>query len=151
MGLYDNLIIKGTKIQNVSIDIEDLQEEGRIQEYNISDKNILVISIPDEIINYSQNITNTLPTGGSFMVKDGSATFLSLNQGNGFLSLNKNFILSHSADSLHGVIYKGTNSFLHDYQAAGTDGSNIFLGNNSGNFTMSGTGILASYNIGIGT
>jgi len=49
-----------------------------------------------------------------------------------------------------GVIYKGADRFIHDYTASGTSGQNVFIGKNSGNFTMSGTGSEASHNVGIG-
>jgi hypothetical protein len=53
-----------------------------------------------------------------------------------------------------GVIYKGVNRFIHDYAHVTADGDNLFLGNNSGNFTSSpggGASSLASNNIGLGT
>lgn len=53
--------------------------------------------------------------------------------------------------STTGVIYKGTNRFLHDYKPAANDGLNTFVGVNSGNFTMSSaTSWLASGNTGVG-
>lgn len=98
----------------------------------------------------SQNITNTLGTSGLFSIKDGSATYLSLNQSNGYLSLNRSLIIPYTTSSTTGVIYKGAESFIHDYRAPGTQGLNTFIGLNSGNFTMSGVGSQSSYNTALG-
>lgn len=48
-----------------------------------------------------------------------------------------------------GVIYKGTERFLHDYAGVSL-GCNTFLGIKSGNFTMAGTGTQTCYNTAIG-
>ena len=72
---------------------------------------------------FSQNITNTLGSGGSFIINDGRTSILSLDQATGHLSLNSI------------MIFKGADSFLHNF---GTQ--NTFLGINSGNFTMTGAG-----------
>ena len=50
---------------------------------------------------FSQNITNTIGTSGSFIIKDGANTFLTLDQLNGYLTLNS------------GVIFFGADRFLH--------------------------------------
>jgi hypothetical protein len=81
----------------------------------------------------SQNITNTLGSSGVFTLKDNVTTYLSLSQSSGNLSLNRSMVLSGTTSSTVGVIYKGTERFLHNY---GTD--NTFLGIVSGNFTMTG-------------
>lgn len=50
-----------------------------------------------------------------------------------------------------GVIFKGGNRFFHNFKLTGTDGENTFMGNLSGNFTMTGSsGIQGSYNTGYG-
>ncbi len=50
-----------------------------------------------------------------------------------------------------GVIYKGTDRFIHNFALTGTDGLNTFVGITAGNFTMTGsTGIQGSYNAGFG-
>ncbi len=99
---------------------------------------------------YSQNITNTLGTGGIFIIKDASNSYLTLSQTNGLLSLNKNLSLLNTTSSSLGVIMKGGNRFIHDFAPSGTSGYNTFVGINSGNFTMSGTGSQSSDNTGIG-
>lgn len=88
---------------------------------------------------YSQNITNTLGTNGSFIITDGSITFLNLDQSNGFLTLNS------------GVIQKGSDTFIHSYSANSNAGLNTFVGLKAGNFTMGGSNNwLGSYNTGMG-
>jgi trimeric autotransporter adhesin len=109
---------------------------------------------------YSQNITNTLSTGGSFIIKDAATTFLTFKQSNGYLGLGvipneqfeitKNFRLPNST-STAGIIYKGTLRFIHNFNPSGGTGFNIFVGLNSGNFTMtSPTAGNSSYNTGFG-
>lgn len=101
---------------------------------------------------YSQNITNTLGSNGSFIVKYSADTLLKLKQSNGLLEIAKNIKLLNTSDSLSGVIYKNSNKFIHNYQAPGTHGKNIFMGINAGNFTMAYNSDIydASYNTGVG-
>jgi hypothetical protein len=69
------------------------------------------------------------------------------------LSSAKNVALLRSTSSAIGVVTKSTNRFLHDYHDSTSDGRNIFLGELSGNFTMSpggGASSLASSNIAVG-
>jgi trimeric autotransporter adhesin len=89
---------------------------------------------------YSQNITNTLGTGGQFIVKDGLANYLTLNQSTGQVNILKTLRLENTTSPSVGVIFKGTDRFIHNY---GTN--NTFIGINSGNFTMTG-----SYNTALG-
>jgi len=50
-----------------------------------------------------------------------------------------------------GIIYKNNERFIHNYNATGTNGRNLFVGNLAGNFTLGGaTGTNASNNVGIG-
>ena len=84
----------------------------------------------------AQDITNTLPANGLFIVKDNVNTFLSLSQSTGHLSLNNSLNLPNTADSTLGVIYKNSDRFIHNYSPPGADGYNTFIGINSGNFTM---------------
>ena len=89
---------------------------------------------------YSQSITNTLGTNGLFTIKDASNNYLTLNQTNGQVNILKTLRLENTTSSTTGVIFKGADRFLHNYGFG-----NVFLGVNSGNFTMTGTG-----NTGIG-
>ncbi|MBL8008381.1 MAG: tail fiber domain-containing protein [Ignavibacteria bacterium] len=82
---------------------------------------------------FSQNITNTLGTNGLFTIKDASTNFLTLTQSTGQVNILKTLRLENTSNSTAGVIFKGANSFLHNF---GTQ--NTFLGENSGNFTMTG-------------
>ena len=102
-------------------------------------------------LQFSQNITNTLGTSGVFKIKDASTEYLSLNQSNGQLSISRTILLLNTISSTTGVVYKGTDRFLHDYQGTGTDGFNTFLGQKSGNFTLGGSVFYeASNNTGVG-
>ena len=98
----------------------------------------------------SGSIHNTLGSGGMFTIKDGSTTFLTLNQSDGNLGLSRSLALPSITGSTLGVIFKGANRFIHDYNAPGTDGYNTFVGADAGNFTMSGSGNQASNNTAVG-
>jgi hypothetical protein len=112
---------------------------------------LITVSLFYSVLTYSQNINGKLGTGGQFIIRDTTNTFLTLSQSTGNLSLNRSMILpSTSAGSQLGTIFKGTDRFLHTYYGTGTAGNNTFLGINSGNFTMGGSGIQASYNTAVG-
>jgi hypothetical protein len=96
-------------------------------------KKLLYLFILFSNVILSQNITNTLGTSGLFSIKNGSATYLSLSQSNGYLSLNHSLVLQNTTNSTTGIIFKDADRFLHNY---GND--NLFFGVNSGNFFMSG-------------
>lgn len=91
---------------------------------------------------FSQNIVNTLGTGGVFTIKDASSNYLTLSQSNGQVNILRNLRLENTTGSTLGVLFKGTERFMHNY---GT--SNMFLGINAGNYTMTTD---ASFNTGIG-
>ena len=112
----------------------------------------LLVVVAASLFSQTGSINNTLGTGGSFNVKDGSTTFLSLSQSNGYLSLNKSLTLPLTTTSALGVIFKGPDRFMHDYKAPGSVGYNTFVGVNSGNFTMSAPSFSfeASYNSAVG-
>ncbi|MFA6597445.1 MAG: tail fiber domain-containing protein [Ignavibacteriaceae bacterium] len=102
---------------------------------------------------HSQNdINNSLGVSGTFTIKDGTpATFLSISQSTGNLSLNKSITIPVTTVSTVGVIFKGANRFIHDFQVSDTDGKNIFVGLNSGNFAISATSsYMASNNTAVG-
>jgi hypothetical protein len=101
-------------------------------------------------VGYAQNITNTLGTNGTFTIKDGSTTFLTLSQSNGYLGLSSSLTLPATTSSTFGVIFKGADRFIHNFTASGTNGQNTFMGVNAGNFVMAGSGNAASYNTGVG-
>lgn len=99
---------------------------------------------------FSQNINGKLGLNGQFIIRDTTNTFLSLTQNTGYLNLNRSLVLQNTSGSTTGVLYKGANRFIHNYQPSGTAGQNVFVGTNSGNFTMNGTGIDASQNTAVG-
>ncbi|MBU0975847.1 MAG: hypothetical protein ABIE03_04160 [Patescibacteria group bacterium] len=68
------------------------------------------------------------------------------------LEITESFELPNTTSATTGVIYKDSDPFIHNFRAAGTDGNNVFIGINSGNFTMSSTTfpIEASNNTGVG-
>jgi trimeric autotransporter adhesin len=100
---------------------------------------------------YSQSITNTLGTGGAFILKDANTNFLTVSQSSGLVAISNNLMLNNTINSSYGVIYKGTARFIHNYWHPTSFGNNTFLGRDAGNFTMTaGTGIHASNNTGLG-
>jgi len=99
---------------------------------------------------FSQNINGKLGTGGQFIIRDTTSTYLTLPQNTGYLNLNRSLVLQNTTGSTIGILYKGTDRFIHNYQAPGTTGQNVFMGINSGNFTMNGTSIDASQNTAVG-
>ncbi len=68
------------------------------------------------------------------------------------LELTESVELPLTTSATTGVIYKGSNRFLHNYKATGTAGQNTFLGELSGNFTMAKdfATIECSYNTAVG-
>ena len=69
----------------------------------------------------------------------------------GALGVTGNINLTATTSSATGIIFKGSNRFIHDFALAGTNGDNTFIGNQSGNFSMTGSsGSLGSYNVGVG-
>ncbi len=99
---------------------------------------------------FGQNINGKLGTSGQFIIRDTTNTFLSVSQTTGDLSLNRSMVLSVSTPgSQLGSIFKGTARFIHNYSPVGIVG-NTFVGLNSGNFTMNGSGSQSAYNTGVG-
>jgi hypothetical protein len=99
----------------------------------------------------SGSINNTLGTGGSLTIKDGTTTFLTLTQSDGLLSLSGSFSVPLTSSSTIGVIFKGASRFIHDFSVSGTDGFNTFVGVDAGSFSMSGSvAFHASNNTGMG-
>ncbi|MDQ3020956.1 MAG: tail fiber domain-containing protein [Bacteroidota bacterium] len=90
---------------------------------------------------FSQSITNTLGTSGLFLIKDAANNYLSLTQSTGQVNILKTLRLENTTSSSQGVMFKGADRFLHSFGS-----SNLFLGVNSGNFTLTGAGA----KIGIG-
>lgn len=81
----------------------------------------------------SQDIINILGPGGVFKIKDGASDFFTLSQSTGQVNIINSLRLEQTINSTTGIIFKGTQSFIHNYGV-----SNTFTGSNSGNFTMTG-------------
>lgn len=114
-------------------------------------KKIITASMLVLCINiFSQNINGKLGINGQFILRDTTNTFLTLLQNTGYLNLNRSLVLPNTTGSALGIIFKGADRFIHNYQASGTTGQNLFMGINSGNFTMNGTSIDASQNTAVG-
>src|SRR5438876_275826 len=102
---------------------------------------------------FSQDINGKLGSNGQFLIRDTTATFLSLSQSTGNLTLNRNLVLPvMTIGSQVGAMFRGSERLMHNYQAVSTVGFNTFIGLSSGNFTMvtGGAGYHASYNTGVG-
>ena len=102
---------------------------------------------------YSQSdIVNTLGTGGVFNIKDGSTNYLTVTQSTGEVNILKGLRLELTGNNTRrGVIFKGSDRFVHDFAPTGAPGENTFIGINSGNFSMIySSGNDASYNTGVG-
>ena len=72
----------------------------------------------------------------------------------GSASITEKLTLVATTSPVIGVIYQGVNRFIHSYSSTGSDGGNVFIGLNSGNFTLAHTGVttyLASNNVGVGS
>lgn len=114
----------------------------------------LFIIVLISISTFSQNsIIQTLGTGGNFTIQDNTTTFFSLSQTNGNLTLGlgSSLSLSYTHGMIAGVIFKGQQRFIHDFQPAGVFGGNTFVGAGAGNFTMNGTNDQSSFNSAFGT
>ncbi len=118
--------------------------------------NLLLICCISVVSLFAQtgSINNTLGTGGSFIVKDGSNNFVRVEQTTGNAIILRNLELgADSTSSLaSGNITKNGVRFLHNYRAPDTDGNNTFLGIDAGNFTLGGGPLsyYASQNTGVG-
>gem|GEM_PF-1202143 len=67
------------------------------------------------------------------------------------LELSRSIKLQATTSSDIGVIYLGTDRFIHGYNAPGTTGGNVFIGQSSGNFSFTGAvSGQGSANTGIG-
>ena len=99
------------------------------------------------------SINNTLGTGGSFIIKDGTDDFLRVDQLTGNAIFLRNLELGNQDNSTQsiGLITKNGIRFIHNYRSPGTDGYNTFVGLYAGNFpNVSGINRYASYNTAVG-
>lgn len=81
---------------------------------------------------------------------DGTTGKLIQNSGTTIDDNDNILLVNNTAGQTKGFIYKNSVPFLHEYYGGTSNGSNIFLGTNAGNQTMTSSGTLGSYMIGIG-
>lgn len=77
---------------------------------------------------YGQNVTNLLGTSGIYSIKNGSTNYFSLSQTSGEITLAKTLRLETTTGTNVGVLYMGSDKFLHNYGFGCT-----YFGANSGN------------------
>lgn len=65
------------------------------------------------------------------------------------VSMIGNVVLPNTTASA-GIVYKLADRWLHNFAPTGSTSFNTFLGVNSGNFTMTGSGSIGNHNVGIG-
>jgi len=113
---------------------------------------LLVLMLSTSLTYSQNNITNTLGASGIYYIKDATSNYFTVTQSTGSVNILKSLRLELTGNSSTvGVIFKGTNRFLHDFAPIGSNGENLFLGLSAGNFTMSAsTATEASRNTGIG-
>ena len=102
---------------------------------------------------FGQNITNTLADGGVFYIKDATTDFLTLTQSTKEVNILNGLRLELTGNSTSGtgVIFKGTDRFIHDFKPPIAGGNNTFVGINSGNFIMTADAVeQGSDNTGFG-
>ena len=103
---------------------------------------IISFFIAITVTQYAQtgSINNTLGTGGSFNVKDGSNNFFRIDQltGNSFFLKNIELGSIENSTPSIGVITKNGIIFLHNSIAPNTTGRNTFLGLYAGSLSLSG-------------
>jgi hypothetical protein len=101
--------------------------------------------------NYIQNQNSSAQTADMWITGDITA--------GGNLSNSMSFLIPLTTfDNTEGIIFKGGNRFIHDFNygvrgAVTFIGRNTFIGSNSGNFTMGSTSTLSNYssnNTGVG-
>jgi hypothetical protein len=89
---------------------------------------VLALSIAVTSGVFAQNITNILGTNGTFTIKSSSSSFFTLSQSNGEVNISKTLRLETTTGTNTGVLYMGSDKFLHNFGLACT-----YLGANSGN------------------
>lgn len=82
----------------------------------------------------SQSVISTIGSNGTFSIKDGTTTYFTLTQTSGEVNILKNLRVENTTGLTAGVIFKGTERFIHNYGS-----SNSFFGVNAGNFALTGT------------
>lgn len=116
---------------------------------------VLLITLLPRAYGQSGSINNTLGTDGQFTIMENSQTLFLLNRLNMTLNidlaLEDNLWLPHTSSITKGVIFKGGDPFMHNYQGPSSQGENTFLGRKAGSFLLLGANIQSSSNTGIGS
>lgn len=102
---------------------------------------LIAISLLVSVNIFSQSITTTMGTNGTFSIKNGTSNYLTISQSSGQVYVSRNLYLGVTTGSTQGVLYFGSNRFFHIYGS-----NNTFLGENAGNFTLDGP-----WNTGVGS
>lgn len=88
----------------------------------------------------AQHITNIVGTNGTYFIKNATTDFFRLTQSTGQVSIPLTLRLENSTDANTGVIYLGSDRFIHNYGFGC-----LYFGVNSGNF-----GTMAFFNTSFG-
>ena len=100
---------------------------------------------------FSQNINLTLGSSGTFTLKDASTNFVTLSNTDSLLSMSYGIKLPNTTSLKTGVIYKDALPFIHNFAPSNSYGHNTFVGELSGNFTMTApSSFNSSYNTAFG-
>ena len=107
----------------------------------------------------SYNITGNFLGNTSIWSRAGTNTFLT-NVGDKVgigtatpaytLDINGSINIPSTTSAIEGVIMQDGSRLIHTYHGASANGYNLFVGKDSGNFGMVGTGISGSNNVGVG-
>jgi hypothetical protein len=113
---------------------------------------ILIALFVFQLSAISQNIDAKIETGGQYIIRAATDTFMTVTQSTGYMNIYRSLTLPVVVDnSTAGTVYKGANRFIHTYEVPSTTGQNTFIGLYSGNFTMTGgSAAYASYNTAVG-
>jgi len=166
---YGVLKVGGSASQNVGIialgdDLTDNKNVGIFRSNTtglITGGNSLTLASYDDMVFTSSSNNMGLQTVRMLIDSSTGNVGIGTTSPNEQLEITKNFRLADQqtdTDSLNGIIYKGTNTFIHNFRhatgnTARPDGNNLFIGENAGNLTMGSTATStthASYNTGIG-
>ncbi len=133
------------------------------------DSTAAVTTIGRNLVTNDLTVRGTLTTSGTnlsidsgllYLDSDNDMVGIGTTEPSEQLDISGNFqIPSTTHTDLFGIIYKNGNPFIHDFNygdngTVTTDGQNIFIGENAGNFTMGATANgpeESSYNLGIGS
>ncbi|HRJ86565.1 MAG TPA: tail fiber domain-containing protein [Ignavibacteria bacterium] len=77
----------------------------------------------------AQNITNIVGTGGTYIIKNATTDFFTLTQSTGQIRIHRTLRLENTTNSTTGIIYLGTDRFIHNYGFGC-----LYFGVNSGSF-----------------